>query len=150
MVEEIADILEDRGIRYGAIDLDWLAWFDPGSDDHDDARPVMLKNLDAVVGNFYETGVHRFAIAGAADSVEEVHALRTTLGMPLKVVRLTVPIDEIERRLSNSITAARADDLQVARHWVAEGRGEGVGDLVIENDRPIREVAVEVLTALGW
>ena len=30
-IEEIADILEARGVRYGAIDLDWLSWFDPGS-----------------------------------------------------------------------------------------------------------------------
>lgn len=78
-----------------------------------------------------------------------VHTLRTTHGMPLTVVRLTVPIDEIERRLSNSITAARADDLQVARHWglrvAAKGRRPG------DRERPpIREVAVEVLTALGW
>jgi adenylylsulfate kinase-like enzyme len=50
LVEEIADILEERGDRYGALDLDWLAWFDPGFGDHSAARPVMLKNVDAVSG----------------------------------------------------------------------------------------------------
>jgi len=46
-IEEIADILEARGVRYGAIDLDWLSWFDPGSgDDHWAGIPVMLKNVE--------------------------------------------------------------------------------------------------------
>jgi adenylylsulfate kinase-like enzyme len=48
LVEEIADILEDRGDRYGALDLDWLGWFDLGFGDHGAGRPVMLKNVDAV------------------------------------------------------------------------------------------------------
>jgi hypothetical protein len=74
LVEEIADILEHRRVRYGALDLDWLGWFDPGfgDGDHDAGFPVKLKNVDAV------------------------------------------------------------------------------GDLVIESDRPIREVVTEVLSALGW
>jgi hypothetical protein len=70
--------------------------------------------------------------------------------MPLTVVRLTLPFEEIERRLSDSVTAGRKDDLEVARAWLAEGRGDGLGDLVIENVRRIREVALEVLLTLGW
>lgn len=152
LVEEIADILERRHVRYGALDLDWLGWFDPGfgDGDHDAGLPVKLKNVDAVVGNYYETGVRRFAMAGSMASPGHVAALRDVLGMPLFVVRLTLPIDEIERRLSSFVTAGRKDDLEVARAQVAEGRGGDVGDLVIENDRPIREVATEVLSALGW
>jgi hypothetical protein len=70
--------------------------------------------------------------------------------MPLTVVRLTLSIEEIERRLSSSITAGRQDDLRVAREWLAAGRGDGIGDLMIENDRQIREVALEILSALRW
>ena len=70
--------------------------------------------------------------------------------MPLTVVRLTLPFEEIERRLSDSVTAGRKDDLEVARAWLAEGRGDCLGDLVIENVRRIREVALEVLLTLGW
>ncbi len=150
LVEEIADILEGRGLRYGAIDLDWLGWFDPGYGDHDAGRPVMLRNVDAVVGNYYDTGVRLFALAGAMSSSDEVDELAAALAMPLTVVRLTVPIDEIERRLGDSVTAGRNDDLQVAREWIATGRGEDVGDLIVANDRPIRDVALEIVSALGW
>ena len=150
MVEEIADILEDREVRYGAIDLDWLSWFDPGSGDHDAGRPVMLKNVDAVVGNYFDTGVRRFALAGTMSSSEEVEELGVALAMPLTIVRLVVPIEEIARRLGDSVAAGRQDDLRVAREWIAAGRGDDICDLVIENDRPIREVALRLLSMLGW
>ena len=150
MVEEIADILEVRKVRYGAIDLDWLGWFDPGFGDHDAGRPVMLKNVDAVVGNFYAAGVRLFALAGAMSSTDDVDDLRAALAMPLTVVRLTVPIDEIERRLGHSVAAGRQDDLRVAREWIAAGRGDDVGDQVIENKGLIREAALQVVSTLGW
>ena len=35
LVEAIAGELEERGTRYGALDLDWLGWFDPGLPGHD-------------------------------------------------------------------------------------------------------------------
>jgi len=70
--------------------------------------------------------------------------------MPLTVVRLTLPFEEIEHRLSASITAGRLDDLRVAREWLAEGRGDDIGNVVIENDGQIREVALDVLSVLRW
>jgi adenylylsulfate kinase len=150
LVEEIADILEGRGVRYGALDLDWLAWFDPGSADHSAGNLVMLKNLGTVAGNYLDAGVRRLALAGAMASADDVDAVRRTLAMPLFVVRLTVPFEVIERRLGGAVTAGRQDDLQVARSWLADGRGEDIGDLVLENDRPIRQVAQQVLDTLGW
>lgn len=150
MVEEIADIMEERGVRYGAIDLDWLGWFDPGFGDHDAGRPVMMQNVDAVVGNYYATGVRRFALAGTVSSTDELDELRAALAMPLTVVRLTVPIQEIARRLGDSVTAGRQDDLRVARESIASGRGEEIGDLVIDNNRPIREATLQVVSTLGW
>jgi hypothetical protein len=151
-VEEIADVLEERGVQYAALDLDWLGWFDPGipNDDHEAGWPVKLKNVDAVVGNYYDAGVRRFALAGSIGTSGKLSQLGAALGMSMTVVRLTVPIEEIERRLSSYLTAGREDDLAVARRWAAEGWGEGIGDFVFENDRPIRDVASEILDALGW
>ena len=70
--------------------------------------------------------------------------------MPLKVVRLTVPLREIEGRLSHDPTTGRRDDLREAAAWVAASSGVGIEDLTVPNDRPIREVATEVLAWLGW
>lgn len=128
----------------------WLMWFETGRDDNAPSETVMLKNLEAVVGNYVDAGIRRFAIAGACASREEVEVMGATLAMPLTIVRLTLPLKEIERRLSTAVTAGRQDDLRGAGEWIASGRGLGIEDLAIENDRPIREVALEVLTALGW
>ena len=48
VVEEIAGLLEDAGLSYGAIDLDWLMWFDVDVDEA--AREqVFLANLAVAV-----------------------------------------------------------------------------------------------------
>ena len=70
--------------------------------------------------------------------------------MPLRVVRLTVPVGEIERRLRADVTSGRRDDLREAASWISTGEGEGVEDLAVPNDRPIRQVAVDILEWLGW
>jgi hypothetical protein len=150
LIEELAEIFEERGMRYAAIDLDWLCWFDPGSNDHAAAVPTLLKNVDAVAGNYYQTGVRLYVLAGAMDSRSSVEDLRVALGMPMTTVRLTAPLDEIERRLSSSVTSGRQIDLSMARAWYTEESGEDVGDVVVANDGPLRDVAREVLVALGW
>src|SRR5919106_2666838 len=66
--EEIAELLESAAVAYGAIDLDWLAWFGtPGLDDAV-AQRVKLANVAAVVNNYIEAGVERFVLAGAVRS----------------------------------------------------------------------------------
>ena len=83
-------------------------------------------------------------------SSEDVDELAAALAMPLTVVRLTVSIGEIERRLGMAVTAGRADVLRVAKEWITTGRGEGVGDHVVENEHLEREVALQVLSFLRW
>jgi hypothetical protein len=151
-IEEMASLLEDRGVRYAAMDLDWLGWFDPGveGDDHEAGWPVKLKNIAAVAGNYHDAEIRRFLMAGSIGTPDKVDELQRAIAMPVFVVRLTLPIEEIERRLGPSVTAGRDNDLAVARRWSAERWGEGVGDLVIANDRPIRHVASAILASLGW
>ncbi len=150
VIEELAELLEARGVRYAAIDLDWLSWFDPGDASDHGVSPMLLRNVDAVVGNYYESGVRRFALAGAVKTPNELGDLQGALAMPLTTVRLNLPIEEIERRLANAVTSGRANDLAVAREWTAGGVGAEVGDLEVTNDRPIGEVALEILTTLAW
>jgi hypothetical protein len=147
--EEIAEVLEAAGRTYGAIDLDWLWWFDvPGLGERPRDR-VGLANLSAVVGNYLSVGVERFVIAGTVESGDDVDALRAALPFPLRVVQLTLPYDEIAARLSSAVTAGRANDLEEARRQI-ERLPTDLGELVLANDRPIREVADQILDWLGW
>lgn len=147
---EIADILEERSVPYAALDLDWLTWFEaPGHNSHVDQR-VMLANLRAVAGNYLGVGVRRFVIAGSVRSLGDLDAIRATIPARWTVIRLTVPLDEIKRRLASDVTAGRQDDLREAAAWLAGSVGVGIEDFAVANDRPIRDVARRVLVRLGW
>ena len=150
VAEEMAAALEERNASYALLDLDFLAWFDTGEEDGPTEYRMMLTNLAAVVRNYLAVGVRFFILAKAVRDAAELDDLKVGLPMPLKVVRLTVPLKEIEGRLSHDVTTGRRDDLREAAAWVAASTGVGIEDLTVPNDRPVREVAVEVLNWLGW
>jgi adenylylsulfate kinase-like enzyme len=148
---EIAGILGARRLPYAALDLDWLGWFDNGElDSHGAGLSVMLANLSAVVGNYRRSGVRLFVLAWAVPGRAELDAIRAQLGMPVRAVRLTVPLAQIEERLRADVTTERRDDLREAAAWIATSRGVGVEDVTVANESPIREVALTILDWLGW
>jgi chloramphenicol 3-O-phosphotransferase len=149
VAEEMADLLEGE-IAFAAIDLDWLAWYDDGrSEAHGLAATAMLaRNLAAVVANYRAAGVELFVLAGSVRDEGDLEAIRGALGMPLTVVRLHAPLDEIEARLAAAPTTGRRDDLRRAREWVAAGEPTGFQDAVVENRGPLRSVAEAVLDAM--
>jgi hypothetical protein len=83
-------------------------------------------------------------------SPSEVQGVREALGLPLRVVRLTVPLPAIERRLASDVTSGRRDDLREAASSIAAAEGAGIEDAAISNDRAIGVVARDVMTFLGW
>jgi hypothetical protein len=147
---EIADLLQDQRCRYAVLDLDWLTWFNVGSEDRADEHHMMLLNLGAVVHNYIDVGVEHFVLARSIRDRSELDSLSASLPMPLRVVRLDLELNEIERRLRSDVTTGRQDDLLEAARWTSESLGVGIEDLTITNDRPIRDVACEILEWLGW
>ncbi len=147
---EIAETLERRGVSYGALDLDWLSWFDVPDMDHTAARDVYLANVATVVRNYRNFGVRHVVLAGSVRDKDQVQALETAASIPLRVVRLEVPLEEIARRLRSDPTSGRRDDLRVAAQWLAGSIGVGVEDLSVANTRPIQDVAFQIIDWLGW
>src|SRR5262245_41809878 len=88
---EIADALERLGVRYAMLDLDYLAWGYPGSDEDGAEFDMLLRNLEPVLSNYLSVGVRRVVLAGTIHAPQELAGLRAALPMPLRVVRLTVP-----------------------------------------------------------
>lgn len=146
---EIADVLEERELPYAVVDLDWLCWGWAGGAEGSEHR-MMLANLVPVVANYLAAGVRYFILARSIRTAAELESLRSALSMPLQVVELMVPFSEIERRLAPDLTAARRDDLRDAEAWLATGEGIGLGDISVPNDRPLRDVASDILGRLGW
>ena len=147
---ELAGLLEYAGVRFAALDLDWLSWVNL-EDGHGEAgHRLMLANLAAVVGNDRRAGMDRFVISQFIGSRSQLDTLRAALDMPLRVVRLVLDEEQIARRLGGDPTSGRQDDLRRAREQVRSGAGEGLEDLAVVNDRPPRDIAADILAWLGW
>jgi adenylylsulfate kinase len=147
---EIAYLLEHRGEPYALLDLDYLSWAGTGREDRAEEFGLMVANLAAVAGNYRQAGIQRFVLAYFVRDRAEVQGVREALGVPLRVVRLTVPLAGIERRLAGDVTSGRRDDLREAAASIAADEGAGVEDVMIGNDRPVGIVARDVLAFLGW
>jgi Adenylylsulphate kinase len=143
---EITYLLEQRNQRYALLDLDYLGWVG----DHAMGYQMRLRNLAAVAPNYLEAGIGIFVVASFIRDLDELRSVRQALGVPLRVVRLSVPMPEIQRRLASDVTSGRRDDLRDAAASIAAGEGVGVEDMVVSNDRPVAAVAREVMSWLGW
>jgi len=150
VAEEIAYLLERRGEPYALLDLDYLSWAGTGTGGRAGEFRLMLQNMAAVAANYRRAGIRLFVLAYFVRSLSEVGRVREALGLPLRVVRLEVPLRDIERRLAGDVTSGRRDDLRAAAASIAAAEGAGVEDVVIGNDRPVGLVARDVLTFLGW
>jgi hypothetical protein len=76
--------------------------------------------------------------------------VREALGLPMRVVRLAVPLAEIRQRSAGNPTTQRQDDLRESAASIATGEGTGIEGTVISNDQPVPAVAAQVMAWLGW
>ena len=149
LVVEIAERLEDRGLRYAALDLDWLAWADTGGDEWSEHR-MLLKNLSAVTANYRDAGVRFFVMARAFRDPAEMESLIAALPMRWRMARLAVPADVIARRLRGDAMTGRHPELQELTAQVSQSSLAGIEDRTVSNDRPVAEAADEILRWLDW
>ena len=147
---EIAYLLEQRRQPYALLDLDFLGWGTVTFNEHEPGSPLMLRNLASVASNYRDAGIGTFVLAWFVRDHGALRGVREAAGVPLRVVRLSVPLSDIERRLAVDVTTERQDDLREAAASIAAGEGEGVEDVVVANDRPVLVVARQVMTWLGW
>jgi adenylylsulfate kinase len=148
---EIAYLLEQQGTPYALLDLDYLSWAGPDTDDRAAEIDLLSQNLAAVTPNYRRLGVTLFVLAYFVRSAAEVQAIQGAMSLPLlRVVRLTVPLPAIEQRLASDVTSSRRDDLRQAAAQVATAEGADLADVTISNDGPIGLVTREVMTFLGW
>ncbi len=147
---EIADVLQKRGHPYAYLDLDFLSWASSGRDEEGAEHRMLLRNLAPVVSNYLDAGVKFFILAGFVGDRGKLETRRGELRMPLRVVRLALALDEIERRLRSDATTGRRDALREAAAQIAASEGVGLEDLAVPNDRPVHQVATEIIDWLGW
>ncbi len=110
----------------------------------------MLRNLAAVVSNYSEAGISVFVLAYFVSGHDELRGIREAVGVPLRVVRQSVPLPDIKQRLVADVTTERQEELREAARQIAAGEGVGIEDMALANDRPVGIVAQQIMTWLGW
>jgi hypothetical protein len=149
----IGELLELREQPYALVDLDWLGWVDPAPSSRLTQRSVLAENLRLIWPTFREAGVERLVLARYVEDRAQLGEFRAALpGVELCVVRLVASQGVIERRLRARDSGAElAEHLAETAEFAARGEANALEDAVVENgDRPLAEVAAEVLTAAGW
>jgi hypothetical protein len=138
----IGDALEPLGLPYAAIDLDWLHWSNV-ADEHD----LLVMNLASIAANYGARGVRYFVLAQSVGERPEVRDIEAAIGVPLKLVRLTVPKEEVLRRLRSD--GRPQSDVDVALEQL-DVDDAGLADVDIPNFGPVDETVSAVLKWLGW
>jgi dephospho-CoA kinase len=151
---EVGEVLEERGVPYAVIDLDWIGWVyaGPGGDEDAPFR-LIVENLTDAWPRFRAAGARRLVMARMVENREQVDALRRALpGVALAVVRVDASPETAAARLRARDAGATLDHhLEESAAFRAVVERAGVEDIVVSNDgRPIREVALEVLDRVGW
>ena len=137
--EEIAARLDAEVVPYAAIDLDWLWWFDTGTDDPDADERLGLANVSDVVENYLASGIRRFVFAGWLADQRELTAFRAVLAFPLTVVELNAPLGTIDLPAQQSANLTPPLPTFVTAGFVADDEPQ---PQVEEQPKPIEPVPV--------
>jgi adenylylsulfate kinase len=149
---EISDVLADLKIPNAAVDLDALrCQWPPTSAWNGD---LMFENLAALWPNYRAHGATHLILAAVLEDPAELVRYRAAVpGAEITVCRLIAPETVRLDRLRGRMPSGPSRDWHLGRTVELErilGR-LAVEDFTVENgDRPVRDVAVEVIVRAGW
>jgi predicted kinase len=147
---EASDLLASRGVVHAAIDADGFAngWLPAAA-----SRGLLYGNLRATCEHYMSAGVQRFLFAEAIETADHVDRVRDVLGRPqLVVCRLTAPLETMQQRVRGrepGLLQQRFVDRCAELERILDTAA--VEDFSIANhDRPVTDVANELLARAGW
>ena len=148
---EASDLLALRGIVHAAIDLDGLGLAHlPSAAPSDDA---MYENLQSVCGNYVARGVRNFLVARAVENETQLNRCREIIpAASTAVCRLVAGVETMKRRVEMREAGVSQRDY-VARVTKLNAILDGAqleNFAVVNEDRPLTEVALEMLRKAGW
>ncbi|HVE62411.1 MAG TPA: hypothetical protein VNB94_01225 [Mycobacteriales bacterium] len=152
VTEAVGDLLAERDLPSAMIDLDWLGQLHPMPPDDPFAHGVIADNLAAVWPSFAARGVKYLALARLVTAETQWSRYRAAIpDGDFTLVRLVAPIPAVEARLDvRHALDVSASILDYHRSRVADVTATldalALEDFTVVNeDRPLRDVAEEVL-----
>ncbi len=148
---EASDLLALRGVVHAAIDLDALGVAHlPSAAPSDN---VMYDNLRSICGNYSASGVQWFLLARAVEDEAQLRLCRDIIPAANTVVcRLVARAETMKRRVEmrDLGVSQRKYVARVAELNVILDRVHLEDFAVINEDRSLTDVALEMLVRAGW
>ena len=149
---EIDDVLAELKVPNAAVDLDALVWQWPSTSKWN--NDLLFENLASLWPNYQAHGATHLILARVLEDRAELDRYRAAVpGAEITVCRLTTPELLRLERLRERMPPGRSRDWHLARTVELEGILANLAceDFEVENgDRPVSDVAVEVLVRAGW
>jgi adenylylsulfate kinase len=148
---ELHDILEREKIPHGCVERDALGYSWPAQGRFNEV--MVERNLHCVIANFLEAGATHLLIAGVIEGPADLEVYRRCIpNAEIQVCRLTADVELRRQRLRDREKGAGLNwhlDRTVELDTILDTAG--IEDFCVDNgDRPLREVAFEVLTRARW
>ena len=148
---ESSDVLARRGIVHAALDMDALgvAHLPAGAP----SDRVMYDNLRSVFENYSELGVRQYLVARAVENKAQLTELCEFVGRSNTVVcRLIASLETMQRRVEIRESGISQNEYvaRVAKLDAILDRARLEDFSVTNENRPLTEVALEVLVKAGW
>jgi len=151
VLAEASDLLSRRRIVHAAIDLDALGMAHlPSALPSDD---VMYDNLRSIARNYAVLGVQRFLVARALETHAQLNLCREIVpAAHIVVCRLTASIAAMQQRVQLREPGISQRELiaRVAELNAILDRSQLDDFAVLNENRPLTEVALEMLLRADW
>jgi hypothetical protein len=153
VLHEASGLLTEARMSHAMVVLEEIArsWPRPADDEWNER--MAYRNLAALWSNYAAAGAERLLLELVLEQRSQLRHLRAAVpDVEVTVVRLRAPLGTIEGRVRSRTPHAVSEWHLGAARWLAPRMDcWAVEDHLVENgDRPLREVAADVLRAAGW
>ena len=148
---ECLELLETAGISAVMIDAE-LTYFHPKPADDPQGTVVAEQALAAVARVYAAAGLDRLLLPRVIELPRHLELVYAALpGARCRVVWLEVSRETVSERLAaREIGSAFEWHLRRAEEIRRSARDHDLADFAVDGERPVREVAVDVLQGAGW
>lgn len=150
---EMSKVLGDNGARVVVIDLDWLGWLDGFEIASPELSELICDNVRAVWNNFKRREPTHVILCRFVHRREEVERLRASVpDVEVVVARVVASGDTIQKRLGGRDVGAELEEhlTEATRMTKLLDEANLTNLQVVNDDRDIREVALQALRSLTW
>lgn len=151
VLHEADALLIEAGVRHATVELEEIARCWPDAIEGS-RKAFVYRNLAALWPSFVAVGATRLLVSDLVEQRSDLRLVSDAIpGAAVTVVRLHASLSTLEQRIRRREPASPDGDLAGARWWARHFDEVRVEDHLVETEeRPVDEIAREVLRRAGW